>query len=94
MERLEKKIDVLSEKLDCMQKLIRVPETVSVSDIASMKGMSRTDLLYNKPYLLPDYGRSEFPVGKKRWTLQRYAEWEKIPLEERIAGWKALKERE
>ena len=85
--RIEKKIDILTEKIELMSSLAKVPETVSVADIAKLNGLSRTDIAYNKPYLLPDFGKSEFPVGKKRWTIEKYHAWEAIPLEKRKAEW-------
>lgn len=59
--------------------------TVNIKDIARMEGTSVSQLRNGgaERYLLPNFGVSEYPDGKVRWTLETYMAWHRIPMEER-----------
>lgn len=57
---------------------------VDINDIAKMEGSSYSAITHGKDiYLLPRFGQSAYPTGKKRWPVEEYLEWRAIPPEER-----------
>lgn len=62
----------------------KLPQTVSVADIARIEGKSISYLCNNGAYLLPRYGVSGYPEKRnRRWDYQEFLDWQKIPAEER-----------
>jgi len=50
-----------------------------VADIARMMGCA-VNTVKNKPFLLPNFGLSDFPSGRRKWRLETVMKWlEKSP---------------
>lgn len=57
---------------------------VDINDIARLEGSSYSAITHGKDlYLLPRFGQSAYPTGKKRWPIEEYVEWRAIPADER-----------
>lgn len=57
---------------------------VDVNDIAKLEGSSYSAIMHGKDiYLLPRFGQSAYPTGKKRWPIEEYLAWRDIPPQER-----------
>lgn len=63
--------------------------TVNITDIARMEGTSVSQLRKGgaERYLLPNFGVSEYPDGKTRWSIATYMAWHQIPVAERKASY-------
>ena len=85
-------IDELKAKLQLMELLVPIPQTVNVKNIADIEGVSVSHISGKARYLLPRYGESAFPDGYRRWPLDEYLAWRKRPIEERIGGYGKLLE--
>ena len=62
-----------------------IPLTVKVADVARMEGISRSQIAGKEAYLLPNFGVSQYPDGVKRWDLETYLSWRRIPVDRRKA---------
>lgn len=76
---LETRLSALEAKLDRMETLLRMvvnsitlPQTVSIADISRILGVSVSNLRTTQCYLLPNWGKSEFPDGKFRWKYDTF----------------------
>lgn len=87
IKELKNLIDKQNQLLLKLMKANRMSEVVDVSDICAMKSISRTHLLNHRQYLMPNFGESEFPEGRRRWNLETYEKWDAIPIGERILMW-------
>lgn len=81
---LEEKVDGIAAMLEALSLSARLPQVVTVSDIMRIEGVSKTQILCRERYLLPDFGRSAYPRGKKRWPISQYLEWRAVPAAERM----------
>lgn len=87
LEKLNAKLDNLAMLL---QKLIadeKRCDTIDVNEVARMEGVSRSTAMKNQRWLLPNYGDSDYPDGKARWTLDTWLKWRAIPIEDRKVGY-------
>ena len=84
-------IERLEGLMRTVLKKVKTPDYITVSDIAEMKGVSPRVLRSTKSYLLPRYGKTGIPGRTAKWTLDEYVQWEKTPLEERVAYFERLK---
>ena len=94
--RLEGKVDRIEKLFDEIAHYI-LPGTLGIKDIARNCGMAPMTLYNNKyRHYLPNFGKSDFPDGFRRWKRETVEEWEKIPVNERKAMWERMgrKERE
>lgn len=66
--RVEKKLDQLLDLLG------RTPKVITVSQIAKELGLAETTLRYKFPWLLPNFGDSQYP-GIKRWDVELWHRW-------------------
>lgn len=94
MENMDRQLQRLTSKLEQLTELWKesVARTarrsvVTVSDIARMKGISPAHLRKVEPYLMPDFGRSQYPDGPARWDIGKFLEWDSRPLEARRRAW-------
>ena len=87
IEELKAIIELQNHLISRMIKINHEDETIDVKAICSLKGISRTDLM-RKPYLMPNFGESEYP-GRRRWNLTTYEEWEKESVLSRERRWRA-----
>lgn len=78
LEDLQTVFSLLVERTGCNS-------TVNITDIARMEGTSVSQLRKGgaERYLLPNFGVSEYPDGKIRWSIATYMSWHSIPVEER-----------
>ena len=81
--RIEQELGELKLMLRSMMLVAGSPLVVKVSDIADFEGVSRTQILGKEAYLLPNFGVSEYPDGTRRWRIETYLEWRRIPVERR-----------
>ncbi|MFA6934358.1 MAG: hypothetical protein WCR70_03735 [Sphaerochaetaceae bacterium] len=75
--RLEKKVD---ELLDLYSK--DKPKTLNIRQLAQRYASSYNHIKYDAPWLMPGFGKSDFP-GTARWLISTVEDWEKIPIDER-----------
>lgn len=62
-------------------------DVITIADICSIKGISRTQLTLREQYLMPNNGMSDYPDGIKRWNISTFEAWEKIPISQRKEAW-------
>lgn len=84
-QRLEEKISDLQVLLKLALGSLGVTQVVKVSDIAEIEGVSRNQLLGREAYLLPNFGESEYPDGVRRWKVETFLDWRKLPIAKRRA---------
>ena len=78
----------IEEKLDRLLAAIPTREVICVDDICKKLQISR-DSLRSRPWLLPNFGVSDFPGRKKRWDRDTWKKWsEDFPARE--AAWQSL----
>ena len=82
-DAMSAKMDGLSAKLDMIAMSLGCSLVVKIADIARMEGLSRSQLCGKEAYLLPNFGRSDYPDGVKRWDMETWLKWRRIPIEER-----------
>lgn len=87
MEEMLAGMDQMQTRLKVIELLVPVPQTVTVQNIADIEGVSFSHINNKGRYLLPRYGVSAFPDGHRRWPLDEYLAWRKVPVEKRIAGY-------
>lgn len=78
-------IDELKAKLQLMELLVPIPQTVTAQNIADIEGVSFNHIMGKARYLLPRFGVSAFPDGRRRWPLEEYLAWHRKPVQEKIA---------
>lgn len=78
-------IDELKTRLRVMELLVPVPQTVTAQNIADIEGVSFNHIIGKAKYLLPRFGVSAFPDGRRRWPLDEYLAWHSKPVQEKIA---------
>lgn len=82
-QRLEEKLGELLLMVSHIKEALGIPLTVKVADVAKMEGISRSQIAGKEAYLLPNFGVSQYPDGVKRWDLDTYLSWRRIPVERR-----------
>jgi hypothetical protein len=70
------------------------PQTVTAEEIARIEGVSKSHIYDAGRYLLPRFGESAFPGGRKRWTFQEFLSWRDVDPRDREAQYKAYLEDE
>ena len=81
--RLESEIAELKTMLQSVMIHSTARQTVTVSDICQIEGVSKPQILKTERYLLPNFGLSGYPTGRTRWDLETYLKWRARPAEER-----------
>ena len=75
----------LQTTLDHILQHTMIPQTITAEEIAKYEGVSRSQIYEAGRYLLPRFGESAFPGGKKRWPFSEYLNWrEKDPSDREI----------
>lgn len=82
-QRLADKVGDLMVMVSHITQALGIPLTVRVADVAKMEGISRSQISGKEAYLLPNFGVSQYPDGVKRWDLETYLSWRRIPVERR-----------
>lgn len=75
--------DIFKCMSDMRQKLV-ISDVLYVSDIARIEDLSVSGIK-KCPWLLPNFGKSEYPEGRVRWTTETVKKWRTIPVSERIS---------
>ena len=66
-KRLEEKLDLLIESLPAK-------EVYTIGDICRMLQISKNQAR-SRPYLLPNYGVSDYPGRIRKWRVETYRAW-------------------
>lgn len=82
-ERLEQKVSDLTALLTNLIAHNGFRQVVTVSDICTIEGLSKPQVLGKERYLLPNFGVSQYPDGTARWDIEKFLEWRAIPIQER-----------
>lgn len=85
-DSLRKQLDQLTDLVKILGRQVKASNVLYVSDIASMERMSVTQIK-REPWLLPDFGQSEYPTGRCRWSLEKYEGWRSLPVSQRKSMW-------
>lgn len=77
LERVEGKIDRLTNVIERLLVASKINDTVKVSDIAEVEGCSESFLRSaSGSYLLPNFGKSSYPdTAVTRWTVGEFLSW-------------------
>lgn len=68
---------------------VGIKETVDINDIARRIGCGKSTL-YNCPWKLPNFGRSDFGDGVKRWRKATADAWYAFPEDQRRRDWESM----
>lgn len=93
-DRILAELGQLNERLSFVSLSCKLPETIDISNIATIKGISRTQITEKERYLLPNFGQSQYPDGPTRWDYKVYEEWNRRPISERKKEYEAYLENE
>jgi len=101
---IEEKLDrvlVIEEKIDKQEFMLyrllkggRLPiDYLTIQDIAHLMQISE-GILRKRPWMLPNYGKSDLGERPKRYKCENYLEWIKTSTEEHKRAWDAMSEME
>ena len=90
-EALRRQVDDLTTCVLRMSASLNLPDVLYVSDIARLEDLSISGIK-KAPWLLPDFGKSEYPEGRCRWTTATVRQWRSIPVATRISMWRTSME--
>lgn len=65
-----------------MSKLGLEEATLMIKDLAIRYGCSYNHIKYSAPWLMPNFGKSDFS-GATRWLISTVRQWEETPVLER-----------
>ena len=82
-QALRDEIAEMRSLMELIANSVGAAKIVRIMDIARMEGVSRAQISGREAYLLPNFGVSEFPDGTKRWNIETYMKWRKIPVDQR-----------
>jgi len=88
-EILKKKLDDMLIEISMINTKLALRDVLYVSDVARIEGLSVSGIK-KSPWLLPDYGKSQYPDGRVRWTADKVREWREKSILDRINGYRAL----
>lgn len=86
-DELQAQVAELKDIINVMLDRIDAPKVVKVEDICRIEGVSKSQINGKEAYLLPRFGVSGYPVGVRRWDLDEYLQWRKIPAAQRYRMW-------
>ena len=81
--KLQKEVTELRALVQLLCDKLATPKVVTVADICKFEGISKTQISTKEVYLLPNFGRSEYPEGVRRWNVSTYLKWREIPVKQR-----------
>lgn len=93
-KRIEDELADVKTMLKSVLVGVGAPLVLKIADIAKLEGVSRTQIVGKEAYLLPNFGISEYPDGTKRWRIETYLEWRRVPIQRRREMFKAHLEHE
>lgn len=79
---LQNQVKELKECIMRMSSSLSLPDVLYVKDVAQLEDLSISGIKKN-PWLLPDFGKSEYPDGRCRWSTKKVQEWRAIPVKTR-----------
>lgn len=85
-EALKAQLDEMRSALNAISAKLVMPDVLYVSDLAKIEDLSVPGIK-KSPWLLPNFGESEYPGGRVRWTSKTVREWRSIPVKDRISMW-------
>lgn len=88
LEKLDIEIRGIRREINQLRKLLPVPTTLTVSEIAEKLGVSTTTLY--KPWNLPHFGKPEIGNSPRRWKVETVDQWYSKPEADRRAEWEAM----
>lgn len=88
--KLMSKLTNLENLVMVLAKNTKAPTTVNVADVAQIEGISVTNLRAKKPWLMPNFGVSDYE-GSKRWKYETLLKWQEIPESQRIEMYRKYK---
>ena len=83
METIMSSIKSMENLLKIIVRNTKLPQVVTIADIAEIEGLSVTNLKEKHPELLPNFGVSDYGTGTKRWAFDTYQKWQQIPVAQR-----------
>lgn len=86
---MQAKIEDLERVVGVLVEISDMTRTITPAQIAKREGVSVRSLDGSMQYLLPRFGVSGFPDGKRRWTVREYASWSARDPQERKKEWLA-----
>ena len=91
---LKKQTERLQVMLEHLMINTVAPQTVTADEIARIERVSKSHIYEAGRYLLPRFGESAFPGGRKRWTFQEFLSWRDVDPKDREAQFRAYLENE
>lgn len=85
-DSLRRQLDQLTDLVKILGRQVKASSVLYVSDVAAMERMSVTQLK-REPWLMPNFGLSDYPTGRCRWSLESYEAWRAIPVSQRKSMW-------
>ena len=79
---LQNQVKELKETIMRMSMSLSLPDVLYVKDVARMEDLSISGIK-KSPWLLPDFGQSEYPEGRCRWSIKKVEAWRAIPVKTR-----------
>lgn len=89
-EALKAEIEEMRACLNSIRAKLVMPEVLYVSDVAKLEDLSISGIK-KSPWLLPNFGVSEYPGGRCRWTYDTVRRWRDIPVKERVSMWRTYR---
>ena len=83
LDRFSASLKSMENLLKIMVRNTKMPQVVTVADIAEIEGLSVTNLKEKHPELLPNFGLSDYGEGTRRWNYDTYLRWQEIPVAQR-----------
>lgn len=87
-ENLRTELASIKELLFKVLEYNGAPDVVNVRFVAKVENLSVSGIR-KQPWLLPDYGRSEYP-GEARWRYETFVKWRNIPVSSRRTAWQRI----
>ena len=84
MEKMMAHLNSMENLLKVIVRNTKLPQVVTIADIAEIEGLSVTNLKDRHPELLPNFGISEYGTGTRRWSFDTYLKWQEIPVAQRL----------
>ncbi|MGL4524301.1 MAG: hypothetical protein ACRCVN_02115 [Spirochaetia bacterium] len=79
----------LKEKINILDSFVRrsiEDRVLNMADLVHRYKTSKSTLISN-PWILPNFGISDFSIGIKRWRMATVLSWEDIAIEKRKQDW-------
>lgn len=70
-------------RLERLEKAQKTGKTITIKEICEIEGVGLSLIKTSARYLLPRFGESAYPDGVKRWDVEEFYKWRRIPVEER-----------